>query len=117
MENCIFCKIINKEIPSEIIYENDKIIVFKDINPKADIHLLIVPKKHIENINVITEEDKNLLSEMILTAKKIAIDLKIDLNKSGYKLIFNVGRGAGQTVDHLHLHLLSGFYNRSLSDI
>jgi len=117
MEDCIFCKIINKELPSEIVYENDKIIVFKDVNPKAEIHLLIVPKKHIENINVITDEDKGLLSEMLIVAKKIAIDLKINLDTQGYKLIFNVGRGAGQTINHIHLHLLSGFSNQSLSEI
>ncbi len=117
MEDCIFCKIINKELPSDIVYENDDFLVFKDINPKAEIHLLIVPKKHIENLNEITEKDKDFLSGILLLAKKIAKDLNIDLDKKGYKLIFNVGRGAGQTVNHLHLHILSGFYSQSLSEI
>ncbi|MCX8016052.1 MAG: histidine triad nucleotide-binding protein [Patescibacteria group bacterium] len=115
MNECIFCQIINKKIPSEIVLENDKVIVFKDINPKAEIHLLIVPKKHIANINEINEEDRELLGELFLTAKKIAQQLS--LIEKGYKLVMNVGRGAGQLIDHIHLHLLSGSFNRSLKEI
>ena len=104
MENCIFCKIINKETPADIIYENDKIIAFKDVNPKAPVHILIVPKKHISSVDRLETEDKTLMGEIILTARKIAREK----NLRGYKLIINVGREGGQIIDHLHLHLLSG---------
>jgi len=102
--DCIFCKIINKETPADIVYESEKVIVFKDINPKAPIHILIVPKKHITSVKEVEIEDKELLGELFLVAKKIARDK----NLKGYKLIVNVGREAGQIVDHLHIHLLSG---------
>lgn len=102
--DCIFCKIINKEKPSDFVYENDKLIVIKDINPKAPIHLLIIPKKHIHSVNHFEEGDKELIGEMILCAKKIAKEK----NLAGYKLLINVGRKAGQMVDHIHIHLLSG---------
>jgi len=102
--DCIFCKIINKEKPSDFVYENDKLIVIKDINPKAPIHLLIIPKKHIHSVNHFEEGDKELIGEMILCAKKIAKEK----NLAGYKLLINVGRKAGQIVDHIHMHLLSG---------
>lgn len=115
MIDCIFCKIIKKELSSEIVFENERIIAFKDINPKAEIHLLIVSKKHINNVNEATEEDKKLLGEMILTAKEIAN--KLNIVEKGYKLVINVGRGAGQLVDHLHVHLLSGSFNRPLNEI
>jgi len=104
--NCIFCKIINKEISSDIVYEDDSIIAIKDINPKAPVHFLIIPKKHIPSVNYLGVEDKTLMGEIILTAKKIAKEKEL----KGYKLIINVGREAGQLIDHLHLHLLSGKY-------
>lgn len=100
---CIFCKIVNKEISSEIVYEDDKIISFKDINPQAPIHLLIVPKKHIPSVDHIGVEDKTLMGELILAAQKIARDKNLE----GYRLQINVGRPAGQIVDHLHIHLLA----------
>lgn len=103
---CLFCKIINKEIPSEIVDKNEKLLAFKDIHPKAPYHILILPKKHISSINALRAEDKTLIGEMIFFAKKIAKKLKI--SKKGYKLVFNVGRGGGQFIEHLHLHLLSG---------
>ncbi len=102
--SCIFCKIINKEKPSDFVYENEKVIVIKDINPKAPIHLLIIPKKHIHSVNHFEEGDKELIGEMILCAKKIAKEK----NLAEYKLLINVGRKAGQMVDHIHIHLLSG---------
>ncbi len=104
MSNCIFCKIVNKEMPADIVYENDKIIVIKDVNPKAPIHLLIVPKKHIPSVDHIEIQDKTLMGEIILVAQKIAREK----NLKGYKLVINVGQGGGQIIDHLHLHLLSG---------
>jgi histidine triad (HIT) family protein len=106
MENCIFCKISKKEAPADILYEDSSVIVFKDIAPKAPIHLLIVPKKHIVSINHIEVEDKEIVGNLFIVAKKIAKENGID--KKGYRLIFNVGRDAGQMVDHLHLHLLAG---------
>lgn len=89
-------------MPSEIVYEDDKILTFKDINPKAPIHFLIVPKKHIESIKSLNSE--RIVDSLILAAKKIAEKNKI----SGYKLVFNVGREGGQLIDHLHLHFLAG---------
>jgi len=106
MEDCIFCKIINKEISSEILYEDERSIVIKDIDPKAPVHLLIIPKKHIESINQLEDKDKDLISEMLIIAKGIAKDQGISEN--GYRLVINTGKNAGQTVDHLHLHLLGG---------
>lgn len=104
MENCIFCKIANKSTPTEILYEDEKIAAFKDVNPLAPVHILIIPKKHIPSVDHIELEDKALLGELILAAQKIARDRDL----KGYKLQINVGRPAGQLVDHLHLHLLSG---------
>ncbi len=103
---CLFCKIANHEQNADIVFENEKIIVFKDINPKALTHLLIVPKKHIDSISELEDIDKKLTSDMIFLAKKLA--LKHGISKSGYRLTFNVGRGGGQIIDHLHLHLMGG---------
>jgi histidine triad (HIT) family protein len=102
--SCIFCKIINKESPADIVYEDGNFISFKDIHPEAPIHILIVPKKHIPSVDHIEIQDKDLMGELILTAQKIAREKKL----KGYKLIINVGREGGQVIDHLHLHLLSG---------
>jgi len=102
--DCIFCQIIDKEVPSDILYEDDKVIVIKDIHPKAPVHLLIIPKKHIVSVAHLGESDKTLIGDLVLTAKKIAETQGL----KGYNLVFNVGRDGGQMVDHLHLHLLSG---------
>jgi len=103
---CLFCKIASHEQEAEIVYEDKQFIVFKDINPKALIHLLIMPKKHIKTINDLKDEDKGLISETIFLAKKIAQEQ--GTTEKGYRLIFNVGRGGGQIIDHIHLHLLGG---------
>jgi histidine triad (HIT) family protein len=100
----IFTKIINREIPSEIVYEQDNIIVIKDINPKEKTHLLIIPKKEIETINHIEVEDRELIADMFFVAKKVTKDLWIE---EGYKLSFNVWEKWGQEVMHIHMHLLS----------
>lgn len=105
MAECVFCKIIKKEAPSEIVYENDKFLAFKDIHPQAPVHILIVPKKHIPSIDHLEIKDKELMGELILTAQKIARNL----NLKGYKLAINVGRLAGQVIDHLHLHLMGAW--------
>ncbi|MFH1187383.1 MAG: histidine triad nucleotide-binding protein [bacterium] len=104
--NCIFCKIINKEIPAEPIYEDNDLIVLNDINPKARIHILVIPKKHISSIAEIQEEDIALLGRCLLQAKLIA--QKKEINKTGYKIIINTGEDGGQVVPHLHIHLLGG---------
>ncbi|MCK5542024.1 MAG: histidine triad nucleotide-binding protein [Desulfobacterales bacterium] len=107
VDDCLFCKIVNKEIPSEFLYEDDAFVVFRDINPQAPVHLLIVPKKHIRSINDLTDDDKEIISEIFMVGKKIA---KIEnVNKSGYKLVFNVEKGGGQVIFHIHLHLIGGW--------
>ena len=113
--DCIFCKIVKGEVPSEIIYKDEDFIAFKDIKPKAPVHILIIPKKHIASINHLEEEDKELMGNLCLLAKKIA--KKVNLKDKGYKLVFNVGRGGGQVIDHLHLHLLGGWKNKKERDI
>ena len=103
MEDCIFCKIGNKEMESDIVYENDNIIAFLDIEPKAATHLLFIPKKHIISVKELEPSDSSLMGELIMTAQKIAKERDL----AGYTLQINVGREGGQVVDHLHLHLLS----------
>ncbi len=100
----IFTKIIAREISADIIYENEKIIVIKDINPKAKIHLLIIPKKEIPTINDLQEEDRDLIADIFFIAKKLAKDLGVE---QGYQLHFNVWPKWGQEVMHIHLHFLS----------
>ncbi len=106
MEECIFCKIANHQQKTDIIFEDEQIIVFKDLHPQVKVHLLIVPKKHIESINHLEEGDRALVSQMIFLAKSLAE--KQSIAKKGYRLFFNVGRGGGQIIDHLHLHLMGG---------
>lgn len=105
---CVFCKIANKEIKAEILYEDGDILAFKDAHPLAPIHILIIPKKHIEGINFLGEakEDILLAGKMIIAAKKLAD--KAGIGEKGYKLLFRVGRDGGQEVPHIHLHLLGG---------
>ena len=102
----IFTKIINREIPANIVYENDKVIAFKDINPAAPIHILVVPKKEIPTINDIEFEDKDIIGEMYLAIKEITKDLGIA--EEGYRVITNCNKYGGQEVFHLHFHILGG---------
>lgn len=106
MEDCIFCGIINKSIPSTIVYEDDKVIAFNDIKPVAPVHVIIVPKKHIASVNALTPEDASVIGDVYLAAKKIAE--KVGVAESGYRVINNCGSDAGQTVFHLHYHLVGG---------
>lgn len=106
MENCVFCKIIHKQIQSDVLYEDEDLIVFKDIKPSAPIHLLIVPKKHIASVNDIVEDDVNMVGRIVYRAKKMAEEQGVA--QKGYKLIFNCGKEGGQVIDHIHLHLLGG---------
>jgi histidine triad (HIT) family protein len=103
---CIFCKIIKREIPSEIVYENSEVIAFEDIEPKTPVHILVIPRKHIPSVEKLEEGDKELVGKLVLVARKLAREKGID--KTGYRLVFNIGKDAGHTVDHLHLHLLGG---------
>jgi len=104
--DCVFCKIVNGEIPSEIVYNDDNILAFKDVNPQAPIHLLIIPKKHITSILEISNDDESLLFQILKVAQKIAKDN--DLDSKGFRLVVNTGVDGGQTVPHLHFHLLGG---------
>ena len=103
---CVFCRIISKKIPSKIVYEDDLVTAFEDVNPQAPVHTLVVPKKHIPDIHSMTEADRDLVGHLFLTAKKIAEDGGLD--SKGYRMVINNGAGAGQTVFHVHLHVLSG---------
>ena len=102
----IFNKIIKKEIPAKIVYEDDDILAFEDITPKAPVHVLIIPKKEIKTLNDIKEEDANLIGRLTIVAKKIAKDKNID--QEGYRLVMNCNDYGGQTVYHIHLHLIGG---------
>ena len=104
MSDCIFCKIANKEINSEIVYENKNVVAFKDLNPKAKIHILIVPKKHYETI--LDLDEKEIMEDMLTAVKEIAKEYKIE--EDGFRLINNCKEYGGQEVMHLHFHLLAG---------
>ena len=106
MSKTVFQKIIDREIPSEIVYEDDLVIAIKDVNPIAPVHLLIIPKKCIQTLNDLIEEDANTVSRMIEIAKDLAKQFNID--KTGYRTVFNCNDDGGQTVYHIHLHLIGG---------
>lgn len=106
MEECIFCKIINGEIPCTKVYEDERVLCFKDINPEAPVHVIIIPKRHIKSLNDLNEENIDDISHLILVSKNIASELGID--KTGYRLVTNCGEDAGQSVEHIHFHLLGG---------
>ncbi|MBU2591186.1 MAG: histidine triad nucleotide-binding protein [Nitrospinota bacterium] len=106
MEDCIFCKIVSGEIPAKKLYEDDKAIAFEDLNPKAPVHILIIPKKHLATSLEAKEEDKGLMGHLFLTANKLAQEKGID--RSGFRLVVNCNEDAGQSVFHLHFHLMGG---------
>jgi histidine triad (HIT) family protein len=107
-KDCLFCKISHGKTSTEILYENDTLAVFRDINPAAPVHLLIVPKNHIRSVNDLSEADQPILAEMVMVAKEMAAQQGVD--KSGYRLFINVERGGGQVVFHLHMHLIGGWH-------
>jgi len=106
MSDCLFCKMVSGEISPDIVYENDAVLAFRDLNPRAPTHILVIPKKHIPTLADISAEDTALMGEIIQAAKKVA-ELE-GLADSGYRTVFNCKQDAGQEVYHIHLHLLGG---------
>ncbi len=106
MSDCIFCKIINKELPSTVVYEDEEILAFKDINPVTPVHILVIPKKHISNLNEVEPEDEAVIGKIYTVIKQIA--KKEGIAEKGYRIIVNCGEDGGQEVGHLHFHILGG---------
>ena len=106
MNDCLFCKISNGEIPSDMVYESDSVLAFNDINPQAPTHVLIIPRKHIATLNDLESEHRELVGEMHMVAQQIASEH--GHSESGYRTVFNCNDAAGQTIFHIHLHLLGG---------
>ena len=107
MRDCLFCQIIRGEKPADHVYKGETVIAFDDIRPQAPVHILVVPRKHIRSINDMQDDDRPVIAELIYTAKRLATEKGI--RESGYKLVFNVERGAGQYIFHLPLHLIGGW--------
>jgi len=106
MADCLFCKIITREIPASIVYEDDRVLAFNDINPQAPTHVLVVPKRHIASLGELSDGDDQIVGEVVRRAAAIAEERGIAAG--GYRTVFNTNRDAGQTVFHIHLHLLGG---------
>ena len=106
MAECLFCKIVNREIPASIVYEDERILAFNDINPQAPTHVLVVPKAHIATLNDVSSQDDQIVGELVRRAAAIAKTRGI--SAGGFRTVFNTNREAGQTVFHIHLHLLGG---------
>ncbi|MAC46044.1 MAG: histidine triad nucleotide-binding protein [Oceanospirillum sp.] len=104
--DCLFCKIIAREIPADIVFEDDDVLAFRDIDPKAPEHILIIPKRHIATLNDLQEEDCALVGHLQFTAQKIAKEL--GMAEEGYRVVMNCNEAGGQTVYHIHMHLLGG---------
>ncbi len=110
MSNCIFCRIVNKQIPASVVYEDDFVFAFRDINPQAPVHILVIPKKHIISLNDISSSDSEIIYKIFAVIQKI---VKIEgVRDSGFRVVANCGAAAGQAVDHLHFHILG---NRKLN--
>ncbi|BCE01950.1 histidine triad nucleotide-binding protein [Marinicellulosiphila megalodicopiae] len=103
MSDCIFCKIVKKEIPADIVFENEAMLAFKDIRPQAPVHLLLIPKQHVQSLEHVTEQDGVLLQQMLLTLPNLAKDNGL---QEGFRTVLNTGPGGGQEVDHIHFHLI-----------
>jgi histidine triad (HIT) family protein len=107
MNDCLFCRIIRGDKQADFVHRGAEVVAFNDIRPQAPVHILIVPRKHIRSMNDIAEKDRHVVSELIYAAQKLAVEKGI--HQSGYKLLFNVERGGGQYIFHLHLHLIGGW--------
>ena len=105
-QDCIFCKIAAGEFNTQFVFENDELVAFRDIRPQAPVHILIIPRRHIERINQLTDSDVELVGHMVLMANQLA--RQENISDSGYRLVFNCGRDSGQEVEHIHLHLFGG---------
>ncbi len=106
MGNCVFCKIVRGELPAKVVYEDDLIMAFHDINPQRKVHVLVIPKKHIESVNEIKPEDKELMGHLWVKIPEIA--KKLGIAENGYRIIVNTGYHGGQEVPHIHFHILGG---------
>jgi histidine triad (HIT) family protein len=106
MDQCIFCRIVERSLPARIVFEDDEIVAFEDAHPQAPVHTLIVPRKHLASLKDATADDAALLGRMLVVATQLARERGLETR--GYRMVFNTGAGAGQTVFHLHLHLLGG---------
>jgi histidine triad (HIT) family protein len=106
--DCLFCKIVAGDLPADIVYETEGTVAFKDINPAAELHVLVVPRRHITDASVVTAEDGPLLAEMLLAARAVAEQAGLATPERGYRLVFNIGPDAMNSVPHLHLHVLGG---------
>ena len=106
MADCLFCKIVRREIPASLVYEDERVLAFNDINPQAPTHVLVIPKRHIATLNDVGVEDEQIVGELVRRAAAIARDR--GFSETGYRALFNTNHGAGQTVFHIHLHLLGG---------
>ena len=104
--DCLFCKINNGDIPAEIIYQDDEVLGFRDVNPQAPTHVLFIPKQHISTVNDLTADNADLIGKLYLAAKTVAMEN--GFAEEGYRLVMNCNEGAGQTVFHIHLHMLAG---------
>ena len=105
MDDCLFCKIINGEIPSDFVYEDDKVVAFKDLNPQAPVHLLLIPKEHIQSADDINQSNSYLIGHIFEVAKELAMDNDLEL---GYRIVNNCKEEGGQSVNHIHFHLIGG---------
>ncbi|MDD5428852.1 MAG: histidine triad nucleotide-binding protein [Candidatus Omnitrophica bacterium] len=105
-QGCLFCRIANKEIPAKVVFEDSRIIAFEDVNPQAPVHILLIPKKHIEKISDLTKDNADMVGHLVLAANKIAAEQGI--RDAGYRLTINCNKDAGQAVFHLHMHLMGG---------
>ena len=106
MDDCIFCKIVNKEIPAKTVYEDELIFAFDDINPQAPVHVLLIPKKHYASLNDVPEDENDILSLILVKARHVA-QLK-GIRDTGYRIVLNTARDSGQEVFHIHFHVLGG---------
>ena len=104
--DCLFCKIAEKKIPSQVVYEDDEILAFRDVNPVAPVHILVIPKKHMDSLATLSDEDEQLTGRMLGIVRDIAAEQ--GLNAGGWRVVVNTGHRAGQSVKHLHFHILGG---------